>query len=88
MRIAAALAIFGAGLAAGRLLPDHRAETPAASSPFLAAVEVQHTGSAYVQALARLDATPATDPAIRQGREAARATLAAAEQLVAAAPSQ
>ncbi len=83
LRIAAVLAIFLAGMVAGRLLSSRPDTERAADSPFLAAVEVQQAGTAYVQALRRLDAADDhDDPAIAQGRESARATLAAAEQLV------
>ncbi len=88
VRIAAAVALFAAGMIAGRLLPAVSGEAVDGSSPFLAAVEVQHAGTAYVQALARLSASNRSDPAIVQGREAARATFAAIERMVPSEPPE
>ncbi|MDQ3169057.1 MAG: hypothetical protein M3Q55_02825 [Acidobacteriota bacterium] len=78
LQIAAAIALFGAGLLAGRNLEGRPAQVErSAIGDLAAAVEVQRAGAAYVRALADLrtgkDALPAA--VVMQGRGAAIATM-------------
>lgn len=78
------LAGFGAGTSwprAGETHPSDRGD-----SPFLAAVRVQETGTAYVGAIMRLRHHPSAgasdSAAVTQGREVALTTLGAARRAV------
>lgn len=82
VRIAAAVVIFTAGAIAGRLIPLGGSAEVAERSAFLAAVDVQGAGTAYVEAVAGLTAIPVDDPARAQATEAARVALAAADRAV------
>jgi hypothetical protein len=77
LRLAAALLLFGSGVAVGHLWSRPAAEPPAAvpvESPLAPAAEVQRAGTEYVAALAAL--RQETREEVRgQGREAALATL-------------
>lgn len=86
LQVAAALAIFAAGVLVGRGTAERRVEAPVSRNPFQTAAEVQRTGSEYVAAVASLEKLdPGT--ARRQGREAAISTLyGAAHELARIAP--
>lgn len=78
LRVAAAIALFGAGLVAGRYVEKQPSPVERPSIEGLAAAaEVQRTGAAYVKALADLRASKSQlSTAVRaQGRDAAVATL-------------
>lgn len=81
-RIVAAVVIFAAGALAGRTIPLGGSPDAAGRSAFLAAVEVQGAGTAYVQAVAALTTIPVDEPARAQATEAARVALAAADRAV------
>ena len=90
-RVAAMLALFAAGGAAGIAYERGalvRERAPQLPSSFQAAVAVQHAGSEYLAAITRLRALDANNTLIRdQGYEAAMIVLAAAaEEVTAAAP--
>jgi hypothetical protein len=82
--LAAALALFAGGFAAGQWTLSRRVADSLRDARVLSAREaaeaVQRTGSAYIAALAVLGqhADSASRPAVREGREAAFAALAAA----------
>ena len=80
---AAALVIFGAGLATGIATTRRASGEPSAPpTDIRPALDVQRTGTSYIAALARLNATTRGDDArVVYGREVALATLygAAAE---------
>ena len=90
-RVAAALALFAAGGAAGIAYERGalvRERAPQPSSAFQTAVAVQHAGSEYLAAISRLRALDVNNTLIRdQGYEAAMIVLAAAaEEVTSAAP--
>lgn len=78
LQIAAAIALFSAGLLAGRYLEGRPVQIErSASGGLAAAAEVQRTGAAYVRALADLRASKSelSTAVMTQGRDAAVATL-------------
>jgi hypothetical protein len=87
---AAALLLFASGVAAGHRWGAHEAtaiRTAPARDPFVAAAEVQRTGTEYVAALRSLADCTDGSGAREQGREAAlSAFYGAASELVRLAP--
>jgi hypothetical protein len=79
LQAAAAIAIFSLGAAAGRSLPQDPAgpDRYAPGDPLSAAAEVQRTGTAYVEAVARFRsvATSSESGAAGQAREVALAAV-------------
>jgi hypothetical protein len=90
VQIAAALLLFASGVAAGHrwgVREGAAARSRPASDPFLAAAEVQRTGTEYVAAMRSLAECTDTAAARQQGREAALAAFyGAAHELVRLAP--